>query len=175
MQPNTCDCIQFGPRQIQGYPLSHKKSQEEEGPSTCSSNNPTREPQPKAAPTATAQQIREDTPWLSNMPACTNSFIARASWPVSPSTDEIPTSPSIKTEKAEDRTPPKLAAIPHTMPSQSKAEEMCRWGLQCPICAKSTEIPMQRVQKIGMAKDRTSCKETIVEVQILKVQDMIYG
>ena len=43
-----------------------------------------------------------------------------------------------KTEKVEDRTPPKLAGISHMMPPQNKAEEMWRWGLHCPICAKST-------------------------------------
>ena len=44
----------------------------------------------------------------------------------------------IKTEKAEDRTPPKLAAILHAMPPQNKAEEILRWGPHCPICTKST-------------------------------------
>ena len=50
----------------------------------------------------------------------------------------------IKTEKAEDRTPPKIAAIPHMMvtkPPQGKAQEMCGWGLHCPICTKSTPNP----------------------------------
>ena len=50
----------------------------------------------------------------------------------------------IKTEKAEDRTSPKIAAIPHAVvnkPPQGKAEEMCRWGPHCPICAKSTPNP----------------------------------
>ena len=52
----------------------------------------------------------------------------------------------IKTEKAEDRILPKIAAIPHMMvskPSPKKTEEMCRWGLHCPICAKSTPNPRQ--------------------------------
>ena len=54
-----------------------------------------------------------------------------------PYNNEVATHTSVKTEKAEDRTPPKLTAIAHAMPSQNKAEE-CRWGLHCPICMKST-------------------------------------
>ena len=48
---------------------------------------------------------------------------------------------SFYTEKAEDRTLLKLADIPHVMPPQNKAEEMCRWGLHHLICAKSTQNP----------------------------------
>ena len=76
------------------------------------------------------------------MPDSTNLFVTRASWPIPPS--ETSTSMFIKTEKAEDRTPPKIAAIPHVMvnkPSQSKAKEMCRWGPHCPICTKFTPNP----------------------------------
>ena len=45
------------------------------------------------------------------MPASTNLFEARASWPISPM--EAPT--AIKMEKAEEKTPPRVAAIPHAM------------------------------------------------------------
>ena len=44
-------------------------------------------------------------------------------------------------EKAEDRTPPKIADIPHTMPPQNQADEMCRSEPHCPICTKSTPNP----------------------------------
>ena len=73
------------------------------------------------------------------MPASTNLFVTRASWPFPQS--ETSTPKFIKMEKGEDRTPPKIPAIPHTMPPQNKAEEMCRWGLHYPICAKSTPNP----------------------------------
>ena len=46
--------------------------------------------------------------------------------------------------EAEDRTPQKIAAIPCMMiskPPQNKTVEMCRWGLHCPIGAKSTPNP----------------------------------
>ena len=117
------------------YPI--RKSQEDEGPSAPSGNNTHEDQQPKAAATATALQNREDTPWP-------NTFIARASWPILP--NETSTAIVIKTEKAEARTPPKLAAIPCAMvnkPPQSKAEEMCGWGLYCPICTKSTLKPKE--------------------------------
>ena len=76
------------------------------------------------------------------MPASTNVFVARASWPIPPSETSTPI--FVKTEKAEERTPSKIAAIPHVMvnkPTQNKAEEMCGWGPHCPICAKSTPNP----------------------------------
>ena len=46
-------------------------------------------------------------------------------------------------EQTEKRTPPRLAAIPHTLvlntPQSNKpAGEECRWGPHCPICAKCT-------------------------------------
>ena len=87
-------------------------------------------------------QPKEDTPWPNTMPASANLFVARASWPFPPSETAIPM--FIKTEKAEERTPPKIAAIPHMMvskPPQAKVEEMCGWGPHCPICAKSTSNP----------------------------------
>ena len=52
----------------------------------------------------------------------------------------------IKTEKAEDRAPPKIASIPHVMVNKSpqgKGEEMCRLGLHCPICTESTPNPKE--------------------------------
>ena len=109
--------------------------QGEEDPSTPNGDNPTKVQQPKATATAAALQTREDTPWPNTMPASTNLFVTKASWPIPPS--ETSTPMFMKTEKAEDRTSPKIAAIPHVMvnkPPQGKAEEMCRWGLHCPIC-----------------------------------------
>ena len=72
---------------------------------------------------------------------------------------EAPT--AIKMEKAEEKIPPRVAAILHTMvnkPPQGKAEEMCGWGLHCPICTKSTTTPKTRAQMTG----KTTCKETII-------------
>ena len=60
------------------------------------------------------------------MPASMNLFNARASWPIPPI--EAPT--VIKMEKAEEKIPPRVAAIPYAMvnkPPQSKSEEMCGW------------------------------------------------
>ena len=73
------------------------------------------------------------------MPVSTNLFVARALWPIPPS--ETLTPMFIEMEEAEERIPPKIAAIPCMMvtkPPQNKVEEMCGWGLHCPICTKST-------------------------------------
>ena len=69
------------------------------------------------------------------MTASTNLFDARTSWPIHPTETPI----VIKMEKAE--VPPWVAAIPHTLvlnntQNNNPAEE-CRWGLHCPIYAKS--------------------------------------
>ena len=111
------------------YPT--RKPQEEEVPSTPSCNNLQEEQQPEAAVTATAPQNREDTPWPNTMPASANLFDARVSWSIPPV--EAPT--VIKMEKAEGKISPSVVTIPHAMvnkPPQSKAEEMCGWGLHCP-------------------------------------------
>ena len=73
------------------------------------------------------------------MPASTNLFDARASWPIPPT--EAPTVD--KTEQAERRTPSMLATISCTLvlnkPQHNKStEEECRWELHCPICTNST-------------------------------------
>ena len=125
---------------IQEIPnLPMRRFQGEENPFTPNGDNSTKAQQPKATAIAAASQTRKDTPWPNAIPASTNLFVERTSWPIPPS--ETSTPMFIKTEKAEDRTPPKLATIPHAMPSQNKAEEMCRWGLYCPICTKSTPNP----------------------------------
>ena len=77
------------------------------------------------------------------MPASTNLFVARASWPIPPYTDETPAPSFVKTEKADEKTLPKQAAIPSTLilnkhQNNSPAEEECRWGPQCPIYIKAT-------------------------------------
>ena len=72
------------------------------------------------------------------MPASTNLFDARASWPIPP--PEPPT--VVKMEKTE--VPPRVAASPHALvlnkPQSNQgirpAEEECRWELHCPICTK---------------------------------------
>ena len=49
----------------------------------------------------------------------------------------------VKMEKSDEKTPTKLAAIPCAMvqnkllQNNKSAEEICEWGPQCPICAKS--------------------------------------
>ena len=124
---------------FKGIPCPTRKFQEGEGPSSPSCNKPQEEQQPEAAVTARAPQKREDTPWPNTMPASTNLFDVRPSWPIPPT--EAPT--VIKNEKAEEKIPPRIAAIPKILvlnkPQSNKlAEEECRWGLHCPICAKST-------------------------------------
>ena len=74
---------------FKGIPYPTRKPQEEEGPSAPCCNNSQEEQQPEAAITATAPQNREDTPWPSTMPASTNLFSAKTSWPIPPI--EVPT------------------------------------------------------------------------------------
>ena len=69
------------------------------------------------------------------MPASTNLFDARTSWPISPT--ETPT--VVKMEKTE--VPPRIATHPpHSgieQPQSTRpAEEECRWRLHYPICTK---------------------------------------
>ena len=72
------------------------------------------------------------------MPASTNLFDARTSWPIPPT--ETPA--VVKMKKTE--VPPRVAAIchalvlnkPHSHQSNRPAEEKCRWGLHCPISTK---------------------------------------
>ena len=105
-----------------------------EGPSTPRYNNP-QEQQPEATAAVTPLQNREDTPWPNTMPASTNLFGSRASWPILPT--EPPT--VVMMEKAE--VPPRIAAIPHALvlnkPQNNKpVEEECRWEPHCPIFTK---------------------------------------
>ena len=119
-----------------------RKYQGEEGHFTPNGDNPSEAQQPDATTTVTAPQTRVDTPWPNTMPASINLFVARASWPIPPS--ETSTLIFVKMEKAEERTLPKIAIIPHVMvnkPPQNKAEEMCGWGLHCIVCAKSIPNP----------------------------------
>ena len=119
------------------YPT--EKPQEEEGPSAPRCKNPQGKQQPEAPVTTTAPQNREDTPWSITVPAFTNLFNARASWPIPPT--RAPT--VIQMEEPEKKLPPRLAAIPSCLvlkkPQSNKpAEEECRWGPHYPICTKST-------------------------------------
>ena len=121
-----------------------RRFQEEESPVTPNGNNPPMAQQPKAttAITSTVPLTRDDTPWSNTLPASTNSFAARASWTIPPYMDEVPTLTFVKTEKTEEKAPPKQAAIPYTLilnkPQNSKpAKEACGWGPQCPICTQS--------------------------------------
>ena len=119
-----------------------RRFQGEEDPSTPSGDNPPKVQQPKATATATAPQTREDTPWPNTMQPVLTCLSQGHHGQFPPSETSTPI--FVKTEKAEDKTPPKIAAILHMMvskPPQNKAEEMCRWGLHCPICAKSTPNP----------------------------------
>ena len=96
---------------FEGMPYPTGKPQEEEGPSTPSCSNPQERQQPEAAVIATTPKNRENTPWPNTMPASTNLFNARASWPI-PSTEATMV---IKMEVAEKKVPPRLAAIPHSL------------------------------------------------------------
>ena len=80
---------------FKGIPYPTGKPQEEEGPSTPSCSNPQERQQPEVAVTTTVPQNREDTPWPNTIPASTNMFDARASWPIL--TTEVPT--IVKMEK----------------------------------------------------------------------------
>ena len=68
---------------FKGIPNPTTGFQEGEGPPTPSFNNP-QEQQPEATPTVTTLQTREDTPWPNTMPASTNLFETRTSWPIPP-------------------------------------------------------------------------------------------
>ena len=72
---------------------------------------------------------------------------------------------SFKTEKAEDRTLPKIATIPHVMvnkPPQIKQRKCMDGDCIAPSAQNPPQIPGQRIKKIGMVKDKTSWKETII-------------
>ena len=128
---------------FKGIPYPTKRLKEEEGLSIPSGNNPLMEQQPAAVATASAPHNRVDTPWPNTIPASTNLFEARASWPIPP----VEALTAIATEKAEEKTPPRVAAIPHAIvnkPPQGKPKEKCGWGPHCPICAKTT--PNQKVE-----------------------------
>ena len=120
---------------FEGIPYPTGRPQEEENPSTPSYNMPQQRQQPEATATLTTLQTREDIPWPNTMPATTNLFKARVSWPIHPT--ETPT--VVKMEKIEIS--PKVAAIPHAMvlnkpKSNRPVEEKCTCRLHCPICAK---------------------------------------
>ena len=92
--------------------------------------------------TFTAPVIRDDSPWSNTILALTNLFVARASWPISPNMNEVPTPTFVKTEKAEEKTPSKQVAIPHAMvlnkpQNNIPAEKAYGWGPQYPICTQS--------------------------------------
>ena len=118
--------------------------------------------QPKATTTATstAPLTRDDTPWPNTMPAYTNLFIARASWPISPYMDEVPTPTFVKTEKTEEMTPPRQTALPHTLilnksQNNKPAEEKCKWGPKCPMCTQ----PNPNTKTEDTEEDRNSDRQ----------------
>ena len=95
----------------------------------------------------------------------------------SPNNGEAPTPTFAKTEKAEDRTPPRLAAIPHAMinkPPQGKAEEKCGWGLHCLISTKPPLTQRVKVQKTGTARDKTTSKGTTTPKALDILQHMTF-
>ena len=102
------------------------------------------QPKATAAATFTSPLTRDDTLWPNIILASTNLFVVRASWLIPPNVKEATTPTFVKMEKTDKKTPPKLAAIPHTMvqnkmPQNKKsAEEMCGWEPQCSICTQST-------------------------------------
>ena len=123
------------------YPVG--KSLEEEGPSAplvaipLWSSNPMLQPLPQ--PHRTKRTPHGQIPC---QPLIT--CLLRGHSGQSPYNGEVPTSTFVKTEKTEDRIPPRLAAISHMMinePSENRTKEECRWGQHCPICTKSTPNP----------------------------------
>ena len=102
---------------IQEIPNPTRKFQEEESPFTPNCGNPPIVQQPKAATNATftAPPTRDDTSWPNTIAASMNLFVAMVSWSVPHNVNEVPTPTSVKTEKADEKTPPKQAAIPHPM------------------------------------------------------------
>ena len=99
-----------------------------------------------------------------------------ASWPIPPNVYEVPTPIFVKTENADEKTPPKLAAIPHAMvlnkfQNNKQAEEAYGWGPQCLICTQSTqnlkeEDPKEAKNKEGRPSDKSflSPKPTVVSI-----------
>ena len=88
-------------------------------------------------PNAPTFQVRGDTSWPNTVPSSTNLLEVRADWPIPPTQK-----PPVKTEKAE--VPPRVAIISHGLvlnkPQNNKqTEEICTWGLHCPICKKEEE------------------------------------
>ena len=83
--------------------------------------------------------------------------------------DEVPVPTSVKTEKAKEKTPPKQAAIPHTLilnkPQNSKtAEQECRWGPQCPVCTQaSPNIKTEDTEEDWNSNRQRSKKEDQLE------------
>ena len=75
---------------IQEIPKPIKRIHEEGSPFTPNHGNPPMVQQPKAVAiaTSTAPLTRDDTPWPNTMPASTNLFVARVSWPIPPNMEE---------------------------------------------------------------------------------------
>ena len=148
-----------------------RKFQEEENVFIPNCSNPPMMQQPKttAAATSTAPPTRDDTPWPITMLASTNLFVARASWPIPPNVDDVSMPTFVKTEKTEEKTPPKQAAIPHALilnkPQNSKpAEEACGWGPQCPICTQSNpNIKMEDPEEDWNGNKQRNRKEDQLE------------
>ena len=92
---------------------------------------PKQRQQPEAAPTVTTLQVRQDTQWPNTVPATSNLFKARASWPVPPT--ETPA--VVKMEKTE--IPPRVAAIPHALVLNKLQNNGPVEGqyMHCSICA----------------------------------------
>ena len=137
---------------VQEIPKPTRKFQKEESPFTPNHvNPPVAQQQPKVTTTATftALLTRDGTSWPNTVPTSTNLFVARASWPIPPNVNEVPTHTFVKTAKADEKTPSKQVAIPHAMvlnksQNSKSAEEVCGWGPQCPICTLSNPEPERR-------------------------------
>ena len=79
---------------VQEKPYSTiRKFQEGESPFTPNCVYPPiaqQQPMATATATFTASLTRDDTPWPNTVPASTNLFVARSSWPIPPSLNEVP-------------------------------------------------------------------------------------
>ena len=135
----------FAQSKIQEIPIPTRKFHGGRTPFIANHGNPPMAQQSKATTTAssTAPPTRDDTLWPNTMPASTNLFVARVSWPI-PLILMKSQQPPLSRQKRQRRRPNQNKQLsPHalilTKPQKSKpAEEEGRWGPQCSICMQST-------------------------------------
>ena len=100
--------------QIQEVPRSLMWKPQGEVPLIPNQNPTPLQPRAPATASATIAPTRDDTPWPKTVPASTNLFVARSSWPIPPNGNEIPIPALIKMEERTntENAPQKQAVIP---------------------------------------------------------------